>query len=117
MCVCVCVCVCERERERESPNCEMCNDLVLLAKEEAVLQGMTDMPIGIGKYYGMQKNVENNQGHENLKATSTSTDYDRLKPLKNVDYFNYLGIMMQDVHVKLYPGLPYHSKSSIQQED
>jgi hypothetical protein len=55
----------ERERERDSPNCGICSDLVLLAKEEAVLQGMADMPIGIGRYYVVQKNVENNC-HENL---------------------------------------------------
>jgi hypothetical protein len=25
--------------------------------------------------------------------------------------------MMQDIHLKLHPGLPYHGKSSIQQEE
>jgi hypothetical protein len=34
------------------------DDLVLLAKEEKVLQKMTDKPIEIGGGYGMEMNVE-----------------------------------------------------------
>ena len=34
------------------------DDLVLLAKEEKVLQDMIDKLIEIGKYYGMEMNVE-----------------------------------------------------------
>ena len=34
------------------------DDIVLLAKEEAVHQGMTDRLIEIGKIYGMEMNVE-----------------------------------------------------------
>jgi hypothetical protein len=34
------------------------DDLVLLAKEETVLQGMIDRPIEIGRRYGMEMNVE-----------------------------------------------------------
>jgi hypothetical protein len=33
------------------------DDLVLLAKEEKVLQGMIDKPIEIGRCYGMEMNV------------------------------------------------------------
>jgi hypothetical protein len=33
-------------------------DLVLLSKTEAVLQGMTERPIEIGRCYGMEMNVE-----------------------------------------------------------
>ena len=33
-------------------------DLVLLAKEETVLQGMSDRIIEIGRLYGMEINVE-----------------------------------------------------------
>jgi hypothetical protein len=33
-------------------------DLVLLAKEETVLQGMIDRLIEIGRRYGMEMNVE-----------------------------------------------------------
>jgi hypothetical protein len=35
------------------------NDLVLLAREETVLQGMIDRLNGIGGCYGMERNVEN----------------------------------------------------------
>jgi hypothetical protein len=34
------------------------DDLGLLAREEKVLQGMTDRPIEIGRRYGMEMNVE-----------------------------------------------------------
>jgi hypothetical protein len=34
------------------------DDVVLLAKEETVLQGMIDRPIEIGRRYGMEMNVE-----------------------------------------------------------
>jgi hypothetical protein len=33
-------------------------DLVLLSKEEAVLQGMTERLIETGRYYGMKMNIE-----------------------------------------------------------
>jgi hypothetical protein len=35
------------------------DDLVLLAREETVLQGMVDRLIEIGRHYGMEMNVEN----------------------------------------------------------
>ena len=34
------------------------DDLVLMAKEETVLQGMIDKLIETGRYYGMEMNVE-----------------------------------------------------------
>ena len=34
------------------------DDLVLVAKEETVLQGMIDKLIETGRYYGMEMNVE-----------------------------------------------------------
>jgi hypothetical protein len=34
------------------------DDLVLMAKEETVLQGMIDKLIDIGRCYGMEMNVE-----------------------------------------------------------
>ena len=37
------------------------DDLVLLSKEEKVLQGMTDKIIEIGRCYGMEINVEKNK--------------------------------------------------------
>ena len=36
------------------------DDTVLLAKEEAVIQGKIDKLNKIGKYYGMEMNVEKN---------------------------------------------------------
>jgi hypothetical protein len=40
------------------PMLEELEDLVLLAKEEKVLQDMTDKLIEIGRRYRMEKNVE-----------------------------------------------------------
>jgi len=48
--------------------------LVLLAKEETSLQGMIDRLFGIGRFYGMEMNVEKKQDNENLKATIFNTD-------------------------------------------
>jgi hypothetical protein len=55
------------------------DDLVLPAKEEAVPQGMIDRLIKIARRYGMEMNVEQKYGNENLKATIPNTDYDRSK--------------------------------------
>ena len=41
-------------------NVKYTEDLVLLAKEEIVLQGTIDGLIAIGKCYGMEMNVEEN---------------------------------------------------------
>jgi len=49
-------------------------DSVLLANEETVICGMIDGIIEIGRYYGMQMNVE--IPDENLKAAIPSTDYE-----------------------------------------
>ena len=55
------------------------DDLVLLAKEEAVLQDMIDKLIEIGRFYGMEMNVEKNKSNENFKTTIPSENYDRPK--------------------------------------
>jgi hypothetical protein len=55
------------------------DDLVLLTKEEKVLQDMIDKLIKIGRCYGMEMNVEKNKNNENFKATITSKNYDRPK--------------------------------------
>jgi hypothetical protein len=55
---------------------EYADDLVLLAKEETVLQGMIDRLIEIGRRCAMEMNVEKGK-NENLKATTAKTDYDR----------------------------------------
>jgi hypothetical protein len=51
--------------------------LVLLAKEETVLQSLIGRLIETRRSYGMEMNVEKNQGNENLKGIFHSTDYDR----------------------------------------
>jgi hypothetical protein len=56
------------------------DDLVLMAKEETVLQGMTDRLIEIGRCYGMEMNVEKNKSNENFKTTNPSHKKDRPKP-------------------------------------
>ena len=43
------------------------DDLVSMAKEETVLQGMIDKLIEIGRYYGMEMNVEKHKSNENFK--------------------------------------------------
>jgi hypothetical protein len=47
------------------------DDLVFLAKEEKVLQGMIDKPIEIGRCYGMEINV-GKKSNENLRTTISS---------------------------------------------
>jgi len=54
------------------------DELVLLAKEEAVLQGMNERLTEIGRCYAMKMNVEK-YGDESLKATIPNTDYGRRK--------------------------------------
>jgi hypothetical protein len=49
---------------------------VLVAKEEVVLQGMIDRLIELVSCSGMEMNVEN-LSTENLKASISSTGYDR----------------------------------------
>jgi hypothetical protein len=53
------------------------DDLLLLAKEETVLQGMIDTLTEIGRCYGMEMNVEKNEGSGTLKADIPITDNDR----------------------------------------
>jgi hypothetical protein len=64
------------------------DDLVLLAKEETVLQGMIDSTSEIGKCYEMEMNWKK-QGNKNLKATIPHTHYDRHKA-----YFKHLGCII-----------------------
>ena len=52
---------------------------MLLAKEEKVLQDMTDKLIKIGRCYGMEMNVEKNKSNENFQTTIASKNYDRTK--------------------------------------
>jgi len=54
------------------------NDLVLMAKEETVLQRMIDKLIEIGRCCGVEMNVEK-KGNENFKTTISNNIYDRPK--------------------------------------
>jgi len=53
------------------------DDLVLLAQEETVLQDMIDKLIEIGRFYGMEMNVEKNKSNENFKTTNPSKNDER----------------------------------------
>ena len=53
------------------------DNLVLLAKEENVLQDMIYELTEIGGRYGMDMNVEKNKSNENFKTTIPSKNYDR----------------------------------------
>jgi hypothetical protein len=79
--------------------------LVLLTKEETVLQGMTDRLTEIEWWYGMEINVEKTKVmriSRQLCPVQTMTDQ---KQLENVEYFNYLGNIT--TNVRLNPGLPW----------
>jgi len=49
-------------REQIIQTVKYADDLVLMAKEETVLQGMIDKLIETGRYYGMEMNVEKTTG-------------------------------------------------------
>jgi len=55
------------------------DDLVLMTKEETMIQGMFDKLTDIGRCYGMEMNVEKNKINENFKTTIPSNNYDRPK--------------------------------------
>ena len=63
------------------------DDLVLLAKEEKVLQDMIDKLIEIGRFYGMEMNLEK------TKALRISNKIDQ-KQLENIESFKYLVSML-----------------------
>jgi hypothetical protein len=64
-------------------------DLVLLAKKEVVLHGMTERLTEIGKCYGMVMNVEENKMMKISKQPSPiQIIIDKIK-LENEEYLNY----------------------------
>ena len=67
------------------------DDLVLLAKEEKVLQDMMDKLIEIGRCYGMEINVEKNKTIENFKTTIASRNYHRTKTTGECGIFQIFG--------------------------
>jgi hypothetical protein len=66
-------------------------DLVLLAREENVLQGMVDRLSEIGRRYGMEMNVEKTKVMRISRQPSPMKIMIYQKQLDNVEYFNYLG--------------------------
>jgi hypothetical protein len=84
------------------------DDLVLLVKEEKVLQDMIDKLIEIGRCYGMEVNVEKRRIMRFSRQPSPAKIMINQKQLENVESFKYLGSIltnMEDVLVKLSVGL------------
>ena len=61
------------------------DDLVLMAKEEVVLQGTIDKLIETGRYYGME--CGKNKSNENFKTTIPRNNYDRPKTTGKCEMF------------------------------
>jgi hypothetical protein len=72
------------------------DDVVLLAKEETVLQDTIDKLTEIGRCYGMEKNVEKHRSDENFKTTISNKTYYRPKnkTTGELGFFKYLGSML-----------------------
>jgi len=72
------------------------NDLVLMAKEKTVLQGMIDRVNEIGKCYEMDMNVEKPKIMRISKQPSTIEIMMDQKQIENVEYLHYLVSMITD---------------------
>jgi hypothetical protein len=70
------------------------DDLVLLVREENVLQGMADGLIEIGRRYGMEMNVEKTKVMRIPRQPFPIKIMIVQKQLENVEYFKYLGSMI-----------------------
>jgi hypothetical protein len=70
------------------------DDLVLLAKEEKVLQDMIDKLIEIGRCYGMEINVEKTKVMRISRQPFPIKIMIDQKQLENVESFKYLGSML-----------------------
>ena len=66
------------------------DDLVLLAKEEKVLQDMIDKLIEIRRCYGMETNVKKTKVMGISRQTPPVKIMINLKQLENVEYYNIL---------------------------
>jgi hypothetical protein len=66
------------------------DDLVLLAKEEAVLEGMIDRIIEIGRFYGMEMNVEKTKVMR-ISRQPSPMDYGRSKTTGECGIFQLFG--------------------------
>jgi hypothetical protein len=67
------------------------DDLVLLAKEEKMLQDMIDTLIEIGRCYGMEMNVEKTKVMKISRHPSPVKIMIDQKELENLESFKYLG--------------------------
>ncbi|PNF39295.1 hypothetical protein B7P43_G16696, partial [Cryptotermes secundus] len=72
------------------------DDLVLMAKEETVLQGTIDRLIEIGRCYGMEMNVEKTKVMKISRQPTPVTIKIDQKQLENVKCFKYLGSLLTD---------------------
>jgi hypothetical protein len=95
------------------------DDLVLLAKEETILQSMTDKLIEDGRGYGMEINVEKTKTLRISRQPTLLQIQIHRKPIKNGEELNYLGSMItndarctQEIKARIAM-----EKSSIQQEE
>ena len=70
------------------------DDLVLMAKEETVLQGMIDKLIENGRCYGMEMNVEKTKVMRISRQPSPVSIMIDQKQLENVECFKCLGSML-----------------------
>jgi hypothetical protein len=70
------------------------DDLVLMAKEETVLQGMIDKLMEIGRCYGMEMNVDKTKVMRISRQPSPVTIMIGLKQLESVENFKYLGMIL-----------------------
>jgi len=71
-------------------NVKYTEDILLLAKKETVIWGVIDRLTEIRRRYGLEMNVEKNEGNENLKATTSDTDYDISKTTAECGIFQLL---------------------------
>jgi hypothetical protein len=72
------------------------DDLVLLAKEETVLQGMIDRLIEIGRYYEIKMNVEKTKVIKISRKQSPAEIMVDQKQMETVEYFSCLCSMIKN---------------------
>jgi hypothetical protein len=70
------------------------DDLVLLSKEEKLLQDMIYKLIEIGRCYGMEMNVEKTKVTRILRQPSPVNIVIDQKQIENVESFKYLGSIL-----------------------
>jgi len=70
------------------------DDLVIMVKEETVLQDMIDKLTEIGRCYGMEMNVEKTKVMRISRQPSPVTIMIDQKQLENVECLKYLGSML-----------------------